>query len=111
MKRALVIDDIRNEDHIGLDTLHPTQDILIARNYEMGKQALTHLGPWDILYLDHDLGEGKNGYQIIEWLEEQLFNNNLNFLPKELIVISSNPVGIEKINKGWQAIQARISGI
>lgn len=107
MKRALLVDDIRNEDHIGLDTLHPTQDIIIVRNYEMGIVALQCMWPIDILYLDHDLGEGKDGYEIIKWLEEKAFFGAFHLIPKEMICVSNNPTGIEKIKNGWASIQSR----
>jgi hypothetical protein len=108
MKRALLIDDIRNEDHLGLDTAHPTEDVIIVRNYEMGIIALQNMWPIDILYLDHDLGEGKDGYEIIKWLEEKAFFGAIHLIPKEMICVSSNSAGILKINDGWKAIQKRL---
>ncbi len=107
MKRSLLIDDIRNEAHIGLDPFNPTEDLVIVRNYEMGIVALQCLWPIDILYLDHDLGNGKDGYEIIKWLEEKAFFGAFHLIPKEMICVSNNPTGIEKIKKGWASIEAR----
>jgi hypothetical protein len=84
MKRTLLIDDMRN---IPADR--------IARTFDDGIEALTNGGPWDTLFLDHDLGEEdpkKTGYGIICFLEE-----NQNLLPKEIVLVTSNPVGRQKM--------------
>jgi hypothetical protein len=119
-KKILIIDDIRSEIHIGLDDLirfkdgekEPVQSVLIARTYYLGLQAIWHLGPWDVLYLDHDLGApglitGKemNGYHVVEELERLAHRGKFQQLPKELICVSANPVGRKKIEAGWKAIQ------
>lgn len=81
MERHLLIDDLRD---INADD--------IARNYADGiaflsKNKYTHL------WIDHDLGEDKTGYDIMCWLEE-----NQDRLPDKIICVSSNPVGRERIN-------------
>lgn len=94
--RILLIDDFRdfNADQT-------------ARNYEDGIKALQQ-EIWDGLYLDHDLGacvkcmkEGKTGlycdcpktgYDILCWLEL-----NPQYLPKKIILVTSNPVGRERM--------------
>lgn len=78
--KTLLIDDMRD---IKVDR--------IARTYDDGIQALTNEGPWDILYLDHDLGEEdpkKTGYGIINFLEA-----NPDKLPGKIELVTSNPVG------------------
>lgn len=81
--RNLLIDDMR--DIVGMTK--------VARTFEQGIEALKE-GNWDILYLDHDLGqpEPKNGYKIMCWLEE-----HPEFLPKKIILVTSNPVGRQKM--------------
>lgn len=96
--RTLLIDDMRN---IAGDR--------VARTFDDGIAALTNEGPWDILYLDHDLGEvdghgseiprevdGElympNGYGIMCFLEA-----NQQYLPKKIQIVSSNPVGRAKM--------------
>ena len=77
--RTLLIDDLR--------TLNVTKT---ARTYNAGIRALKR-GPWDVLFLDHDFGDQdprKTGYGIICWLEE-----NTQYLPKKIILVSMNPVG------------------
>jgi hypothetical protein len=84
--RSLLIDDLRD---IGADT--------IARTFDEGMSALQNQGPWDILYLDHDLGDPdtkKTGYNIVNWLER-----NPQYWPNAIQVVSSNPVGRQNIER------------
>jgi hypothetical protein len=95
-KRILMIDDTRDELDVScrLD--------LIARNFWAGRDALKLMGPWDLLYLDHDLNSFSNdapngssewtGYDIMRFLEE-----NPQFLPGNIRCISSNPPGRQRI--------------
>lgn len=66
----------------------------VARTYKDGIEA-----HWDLLYLDHDLGdfsgvEGREltGYDVACWLEE-----NPQFLPDRIEIVTSNPAGRRKI--------------
>lgn len=77
--KALLIDDMRT---MTVDR--------IARTYDDGISALKE-SQWDILYLDHDLGDEdphKTGYGIMLFLEE-----NKEYLPKEIVLVTANPVG------------------
>lgn len=47
---------------------------------------------WDMVYLDHDLGGEQTGYDIMCWLEA-----NPVYLPKEIVIITSNPVGRQRM--------------
>ena len=87
--RVLLIDDMRNlpADHT-------------CRTYEEGIKYLQK-GPWDLLLLDHDLGdfifEGtymreKTGYDVLCWLER-----NPQFLPKRIELVTANPVGRQRM--------------
>jgi len=85
-KRCLLIDDIRD---LAAD--------VIARNYFEGIKQLKLNGPWDLLLLDHDLAsfidsKEYTGYDIMCWLE-----GNQEYLPSEIICVSSNPVGAQRI--------------
>lgn len=87
-KRYLLIDDCRN---ITVD--------VIARNYFEGIKQLELNGPWDQLLLDHDLASFKDGkewtgYDVMCWLEV-----NPQYLPGEIICVSSNPVGVKRIEQ------------
>jgi hypothetical protein len=81
--RTLLIDDKRDIDATR-----------VCRTYYDGLAALKHEGPWDILYLDHDLGEkdGRDGTGIMNWLEA-----NPQYMPKQIKVVSSNPVGAARM--------------
>jgi hypothetical protein len=72
---------------------------VLARTYVDGIAALTHLGPWDELYLDHDLnairgclhpttGREMTGYDVVCFLEE-----NPQLRPKIVKLVTSNPSG------------------
>lgn len=82
--KTLVIDDLR---FFETASVH-------ARNYEEGIYQLKNCGPWDLLYLDHDLGEDKTGYDVMCWLEE-----NTEYLPGEIVCVSANPVGKDRITQ------------
>jgi hypothetical protein len=59
-----------------------------------GLQALQE-GGWDLLLLDHDLGDPDprhTGYDLLSWLER-----NPQFLPKRIELVTANPVGREKM--------------
>lgn len=76
-----------------IDDLRPLEDCpngVIARTYDKGIELLEQ-GDWDILYLDHDLGDidpHKTGYGICKWIEA-----NPKKRPGMIVVITSNIVG------------------
>jgi len=87
MKRRLGIDDCRELSHCSV----------LCRNYSDGIKALETMGPWDELFLDHDLasyvdGVEKTGYDVMLFLEQ-----NPNLLPGEIILVTSNPVGRQRM--------------
>ena len=70
----------------------------VARTYQEGIDALAERH-WDILYLDHDLGDfsgvgGREltGYDIACWLER-----NPQHLPDRIEIVTNNPVGRNRI--------------
>lgn len=83
--RILLIDDLRD--------LKATR---VARTFEDGIKALKEEGPWDALWLDHDLGQpdGQDGTGVMNWLDE-----NRQFMPGCIECVSSNPVGRDRIQK------------
>lgn len=77
--KTLLIDDMRN-----------IEATVVARTFAEGVIALKS-EIFDVLYLDHDLGEddpNHTGYGIMKFLEE-----NPDRLPKEIKLVTSNPVG------------------
>ena len=98
-ERYLAIDDIRECGYCNI----------VARTYHDGIAALTQLGPWDCLYLDHDLGaihqqyddngNELNGYKVVCFLEE-----NPQYQPPFVTIISSNPTGRLNIERALMAM-------
>ncbi len=57
--------------------------------------------------LDHDLGEDcGTGYDVICWIEEEVFMNNKFILP-EISIHSANPVGVSKMKQVLEVIRRR----
>lgn len=78
----LLIDDVRSMPYG-----------IIARDYESGLKML-RMGGFDCLYLDHDLGEIKTGYDLIKQAVEEGIE-----LPDKIAIVSSNPVGRDNIKR------------
>jgi hypothetical protein len=91
--RTLLIDDFR-----------PIEADVVAKTYDEGIAALVQ-GPWDLLLLDHDLGEDppKDGYGIMKWLEI-----NQQYLPRMIQLVTSNPVGRKNMERVLQKFYRRI---
>jgi hypothetical protein len=94
----IFLDDIR-ETPIGFVRTHdPAQTIDLLKNHKV-----------EILSLDHDLGlidqDGKEitGYDVLLWIEEQVFCND--FVPPDKIVVhSDNASAVQKMNKAIGSI-------
>jgi len=90
----LFVDDIREA---------PDSSWVIVRT---AKEAMDLLesGKIEVLSLDHDLGEDLTGYDIINWLERKVYNNEVES-PKEILVHSANPVGVDNIKRAIRSIE------
>ena len=94
--RNLLIDDVRTIQYIENDYGIKVQ--YVARTFAEGIAMLKNHGPFDILLLDHDLasydenGTELTGYSIMLFLEE-----NPEFTPKDIVFVTSNPVGRAKM--------------
>jgi hypothetical protein len=85
--KTLLIDDMPETKAVKAD--------VVAKSYEEGIEALKTQGPFDVLYLDHDLGDEdphKSGYSIMCFLEA-----NLKYLPGSIVCVSRNPSGRRNI--------------
>lgn len=123
-KTVLIIDDIRSDFDVmpemkaeGSNLLYkalednvPRDDIVIARSYKMGILMLQHF-TWDILYLDHDLGGPKTGYDIIKFIEEMVHTGYPAVSPNDMICVSANPSGKKRIEEGWTQICKKLEEI
>jgi hypothetical protein len=108
-ERRLLIDDCRSETDLYQQGQKKCKVHVIARNYWEGIKQLKDNGPWDLLYLDHDLqsydkdNKESTGYDIMCFLEE-----HIEYLPSEIICVSSNPSGKKRIEQVIEVIKRRI---
>ena len=89
------------KDVLLIDDFRVLQATRTARTFDEGIQALKDLTP-DLLKLDHDLGDTdpkKTGYGIVLFLEHEI-----GIRPKEIEIVSSNPVGLMAIRAGIESI-------
>ncbi len=89
----LFVDDVRNPDIKML----PSDILIVSRDYENTIKLLDE-NEFDVVFLDHDLGEEKTGYDVITYLEEKIFTNQWNKKIPQIICHSANPVGYAKIS-------------
>lgn len=82
----LLIDDCRNLDDMDL----------IARTYSVGISCLIMLSVTH-LYLDHDLGEEKTGYDILKFMADYSILGFKHKMPGFIQLVTSNPVGKENM--------------
>lgn len=87
MQSKLFLYDVR-ETPIGFSRVH---------NYEEFVRYISEKGLPDFISFDHDLGEGKSGYDCAKFLVKYCMNNQSK-LP-EFTVHSQNPVGKENIER------------
>ncbi|HEY9774452.1 MAG TPA: cyclic-phosphate processing receiver domain-containing protein [Planktothrix sp.] len=92
--RILLIDDKKLPQELGYDVE------LIARDFNTGIAALAE-GGWDLLLLDHDLGdfsgpggEERKGWHVLRWLARP---ENRQFIPHQVKCVSKNPEGSRDI--------------
>lgn len=107
MKRYLIIDDVRSVDQVmGWRLQEQGGDSLVIhlmRTYDEGFakvfKSLMNNEPYDILFLDHDLGSAKSGYDLLNHIVDLCFDTQGNAnelfdrLPKTIECVSSNPPG------------------
>lgn len=85
--RILLIDDVRDLNGA----------TVIARNFWEGIKQLEINGPWDELWLDHDLASydgnrERTGYDIMLFLEQFPMHK-----PEKIVFVTSNPVGRQRM--------------
>ncbi len=91
--KALFLDDERfpaNDGH----------DWIIVRSFD---EAISHVSKHGLpnhVSFDHDLGEGKNGYDFVKWLVEQDLTESGKIIPEGFTYYthSQNPIGVANIN-------------
>jgi hypothetical protein len=90
--RILVVDDIRS---VAAD---PTQEVTYARTSEA---AIRHLDgePWDVLVLDHDLGQNDDVRSVVSLLEKRALTGDPALIG-EVVIVTRNPAGAAWIEAG-----------
>lgn len=83
MKEILYVDDVRFPNA----WKERANEVVIARTYEQALKNLV-IYKFDIIDLDHDLGEEKTGYDIAKFIIE----NNVKC--NKIYIHSANPVGV-----------------
>ncbi len=60
--------------------------------------------------LDHDLGDEKiygNGYQVLAWIEEQVFTSTI-YKPPQIQIHTQNPVAYQRMSACRTSIRAQL---
>lgn len=104
--RVLVLDDIKHR-HDTFDAAYADDDVVHCYKYHGFCDALLHGGPWDLVHLDHDLGDFVNDADtyVDGWGSTREYNGQHAAmrvcelddvdLPKKVIVHSVNPSGAQ----------------
>ncbi len=91
---------------IYLDDVRPTPAGWIGARWP--EEVIEHLktGKVDEISLDHDLGEdeGRTGYQVVTWIEEQVALHGF-VPPAKIHVHSANSVGRQRMEAGIRKIR------
>ena len=90
----LFVDDIRNP---------PTKEWVVARTANDALKLLLSNNV-EILSLDHDLGNGPTGYDILKEIEILVFKNKY-IAPKDIRIHSANPVGTQNMLAAIKSIR------
>jgi hypothetical protein len=85
------------------DKRSPYEGWTLAWSYKRAIELLES-GGVEKISLDHDLGTGKTGYDIVCWIEKQVFGENL-FEPPTIYCHSANCVGRDNILAAIARIQ------
>lgn len=101
MNTLLWLDDQRDPNSLTWRTKYKhvferNSNVVWAKTYEEFVSWISKNGLPNAIAYDHDLGEGKSGYDAAKWLTRYCDNHKID-LP-EWIIQSSNPVGKENIN-------------
>lgn len=88
----LFLDDVRSAPE-GWQEVRSAEAAILT----LATRNVTHIS------LDHDLGEGKSGYDVVCWIERRAFEDD-SYTPPEITVHSSNPPGRTRIQQAIDRI-------
>lgn len=93
--KILILEDDTIRHHYFRMHLGINHDVKIVERADLAIKELKDNGPWDLLFLDHDLGGETyvesgpgTGYEVAKWLEV-----NHEYLPKKIVLHSLNAYG------------------
>lgn len=97
--KVLILEDSIARINTFKKYLSEDHDLYFYDNVQDAKEAIELLGPFDILFLDHDLddkiyvnsNEPNTGYQLAKWVAEKGIKFN------EIILHSLNPAGVQNM--------------
>lgn len=93
----LFLDDIRT----------PPENWTVARSYNEAIECLKTRQVTD-LSLDHDLGEDRTGYDVLNWIEKMVYEDPTFPVPN-CSMHTSNPVGKQNMERCLNSIHKRLS--
>ena len=93
MKVILWLDDVRNPKDFIKD--YDANSVVWVKDYSGFVEFVNEGKLPDIVDFDHDLGEGRSGYDCAKYLVNWCIDNDAR-LP-EIVIHSSNPVGKDNI--------------
>lgn len=69
-------------------------------------------GKIEEISLDHDLGDDVcgTGYDVLKWIEEQVFNDPSFIPPQKITIHTANPVAKKRMEEVVSQIDKRIKG-
>lgn len=102
MASKLFIDDIRNP---------PDDSWIVTRDIKSTIDFLSNNGIPDVISFDHDLGGDETSIAIINYIIEEILDDNL-CLPKDFVyyIHSANPVGSENIKSKMDQLIKHFGG-
>ena len=95
----ILVDDARDETHLYKNDyidIVTNMDVII-RTYDAAKIWFDMNCACDHLFIDHDLGTEKNGYDLMCYIEEN------SWIAEKVTIVSDNPVGRRRIERLLEA--------
>lgn len=103
MKPFILIVDDEQDRHSLLERKLRDCDMQHAYSYEDAVHRIKAFAGWrkrfDVIYLDHDLGPGKTGLDVVDYLTHNLSEE---LRPERVVVHSLNPVGADNMMRALQ---------
>lgn len=106
-KKALFLDDNEERRKKAYECLADSYELHIAKTATEAIHLLREHSPYEVVYLDHDLGgevlsesDEDSGFAVAEYI----YALDINNLPKRVVIHSWNPAGARRIHQLLQGI-------